>query len=302
MARLPFVDTHVHFYDLRAPQLRYDWLAPGGDPGETELVGDYGAIRAEHYRAEDFLAETRFRNVEKVVHVQAAIGIEDPVQETRWLQAFADRVGAPHGIVAYVDLAAEDAAEQLDRHRAFPSFRGVRDPRCDDYLTDDAWRRGCALLDGLVLCDDPFVEQMGAARGLAEALPGVTFCVDHAAYPGFGGIPRSADRADFDAWRAGLRELAGADNVVVKISGLGMSDHAWTVDSIRPWALACIEAFGTERAFFGTNWPLDRLYSSYGDVLDAYAEIVADFTDAEQRALFSGNAERVFKLGEAAPR
>ena len=75
-----------------------------------------------------------------------------------------------------------------------------------------------------------------------------------------------------------------------------MCDNAWTVDSFRPWVLACIEAFGTERTFFGTNWPVDRLYSSYGDVLDAYEEIIAGFSPAEQDALFSKNAERIFRI------
>jgi predicted TIM-barrel fold metal-dependent hydrolase len=84
--------------------------------------------------------------------------------------------------------------------------------------------------------------------------------------------------------------------VVVKISGLGQSDHRWTVDRLRPWVLECIDAFGTERAFFGTNWPVDRLYSSYGDVLDAYRAIIQDFTTQEQHALLHGNAERVFRL------
>jgi predicted TIM-barrel fold metal-dependent hydrolase len=75
-----------------------------------------------------------------------------------------------------------------------------------------------------------------------------------------------------------------------------MFDYAWTVDSIRPWVLGCIEAFGVERSFFGTNWPVDRLFSSYGDVVDAYAEIVSDFSEGEQRALFAGSANRVFGL------
>ena len=60
--------------------------------------------------------------------------------------------------------------------------------------------------------------------------------------------------------------------------------------------LTCLELWGAERSFFGSNWPVDRLFSSYGDVLEAYAELIADFTGAEQRALFNGNARRVFKL------
>lgn len=82
----------------------------------------------------------------------------------------------------------------------------------------------------------------------------------------------------------------------MKISGLGMADHEWTVDSLRPWVMACIEAFGVERCVFGTNWPVDRMYSSYGDVLDAYAEIIADLSASEQQALFTENAKRIFRV------
>jgi predicted TIM-barrel fold metal-dependent hydrolase len=93
-----------------------------------------------------------------------------------------------------------------------------------------------------------------------------------------------------------METVAGAPNAVCKISGLGMCDNRWTVDSLRPWVLTCIEAFGVERSFFGTNWPVDRLYSSYGDVVDAYAEIVAELTPAEQEAVFSANASRIFRI------
>lgn len=292
MARLPFTDTHVHFFDMREERLTYEWLAPGGDDDEAEVLGDYAAIRAERYWADDFQAEVRFQNVERVVHVQAALGVENPVEETRWLQAFSDRLGLPHGIVGYADLAAPDAREVIERHLEFPAFRGVRDLRYDDYLTNPAWERGFALLGehGLVCCDDPLLEQVPAAAELAARHPEVTLCLDHAL------VPRQRDREYFEVWREALRTLAAVPTTVIKISGLGMCDHRWTVDSLRPWVLACIEEFGVDRSFFGTNWPVDRLYSSYGDVLDAYAAIIADFGEDEQRALFSENANRIFRL------
>jgi predicted TIM-barrel fold metal-dependent hydrolase len=273
--------------------LRYDWLAPGGDDEETAVLGDYGAIRAERYWADDFIAETRFQDVARVIHVQAALGTDDPVQETVWLERFHDRLGVPHGIVAAADLAAPDAGATLERHlAASPRLRGIRDLRYDDYLERPRWEAGFALLGkhGLVCCDDPLLEHVPAAAALAARHPEVTFCVDHAL------VPRRRDRDYFALWRDALRTLAAVPSTVVKISGLGMTDHAWTVDSLRPWVLACIEAFGVERAFFGTNWPVDRLYSSYGDVLDAYAAIVAGFTKAEQDALFRRNADRIFRL------
>lgn len=290
MERLPFTDTHVHFHDMREASLRYDWLNPGLEP--DELLGDYAAIRSERYWPDDFLAETRFQNVERVVHVQAAIGTPDPVDETRWLQAFHDRLGVPHGAVAYADLADPRLAETLDRHGQYSILRGIRDFRYDDYLTNPAWERGFAQLGerGLVCCDDPPIAQAEDVRRIADAHPDTTFCLDHAYFP----HARGDDY--FEEWRAAIRVAASAPSTVIKVSGLGQADHAWTVDSLRPWVHACLDAFGVERTFFATNWPVDRLFSSYGDVLDAYAALVADLTADEQRALFSGNARRIFDV------
>ena len=120
MARLPFVDTHVHFFDLDDPSLRYSWLERE-TPYEDLGLGDYRAMRSQRYWADDFLAETRFANVLGAIHVQAATGIEDPVEETRWLQAFADRLGMPQGIVAYADLTDPGSRRAARAARRVPA-------------------------------------------------------------------------------------------------------------------------------------------------------------------------------------
>jgi len=284
--RPPFTETHVHFHDLRVPQLRYSWLE------EDDPDNDIGAIRSLRYWPDDFLAETRFQNVERIVHVQAALGTEDPVQETRWLQAHHDRLGVPHGAIAYADLAAGNLEDVLQGHLAFPIVRGIRDYRYDDYLTNPRWEAGFARLGelGLVCCDDPAVAEYGTAAEVAARNPATTLCIDHA------GLPMQRDDNSFAAWRAGMGLLAAQPNVVLKISGLGMGDNAWTVDSLRRWVLGGIEAFGVERCCFGTNWPVDRLYSSYGDVLEAYDALTAGLSAEERAALFSGNARRIFRV------
>jgi len=289
MARPPFVDTHVHFHDFSHPTLRWDWLLPeANDPD----LGDYGAIKARRYLPDDFVGETRFENVSAVVHVQAAIGSPDPVDETQWLEELAERTGIPQGIVAYADLAASDAEAVLARHAECPRLRGIRDLRYDDYLSDQAWARGFGLLErfGLVLCDDPHPAEMGLLADIAARHPGITVCIDHA------GFPKRRDDEYFREWREGMARLAGVESTVVKISGLGMADHRWTVESLRRWVLTCIELWGTERSFFGTNWPVDRIFSSYGDVLDAYDELTSDLGEGDRQALFNANASRVFRL------
>ncbi len=288
MARLPFVDTHVHYWDLKDPKLAYAWLQPDW---VHPILGDIDGLKVLKYMAPQFVAETRFQNVSKAVHVQAAIGIADPVEETRWLQEQADETGFPHGIVAHCDLAAPDAEETIERHLEHANMRGIRDFAAGTNLDNPDWLRGLALMQprNLVFCIDTVWEQMPEVARVADET-GVTICIDHA------GFPRERTADYLASWRRGMTAAATSEHVICKISGLGMCDNRWTVDSLRPWVLGCIDAFGVERCVMGTNWPVDRLYSSYGDVLDAYEEIIGDFSPAEQEALFSANAERIFRL------
>ncbi len=289
MAELAFVDTHFHLHDMKHPTLRYGWLEPDAVHG---FLPDTDPLKAQRYRIKDYIAEIRFANVPKAIHVQAAVNTPDPVDETEWLQAFADETGYPQGIVAECHLARPDAAAVLDRHMQFANVRGVRNFGEGNYLVDPAWRKGFAELGPrkLVYCLDTRIERAGDVLDLARTFPETTICVDHCA------IPMARDADYLKRWRAAIDTMAKASNVVMKVSGLGMNDPSWTVESIRPYVLGSIEAFGVDRIVFGTNWPVDRMYSSYPDVVNAYAEIISGYSQGEQVKMFSGNAERIFRI------
>lgn len=290
MADIPFVDTHVHFWDLERPELHYSWLQPGV---LHPVLGNIDEIKFPLFDGQRFQQEIADANVAKVVHVQAALGIADGVDETLWLQEQADATGLPHAIVAYTDLQDPDVERELDRHaEASPLLRGIRDFSEGDYLVNPAFERGFALLGKHdLVCDlDCLWQDMHKARDLAARHPDTTLVLDHAGFP----LERTPEY--FANWKRGIAALAEADNAVCKISGLGMGDNTWTVDSIRPWFEHCVEAFGVERCVLGTNWPVDRMYSDYDTVIDAYAQIVADYSRDEQVALFSANAERLFRI------
>jgi predicted TIM-barrel fold metal-dependent hydrolase len=293
MAELQIVDSHFHLWDRGIDGLAWHWLVPGTT---HPLLGDIGPLQSREYQVEDYLAEACPHGVKQAVHVQAAIGSEDPVRETDWLQDLADTTGFPHGIVGHADLRDPDVEGVLERHAAYPNMRGIRDFSSGDYLVEDAWHRGFALLEKYGLsCDlDCTWERMAQARELADRFGSTQIVIDHA------GLPEDRTEEYYTNWWAGMAALAGADNVMCKISGLGMGDHMaggrWTVDSIRPYVHGCLEMFGVERCLFGSNWPVDSLFSEYGPMLDAFMEITAELTDSERAALFQHNATRVYRL------
>ena len=138
---IPFIDAHHHLWDLSMP---YQWLARE-DPAEAELLGDYAPIRRS-YLMEDYLADIAASNMVASVHIQADYSGADQAEETAWLQSVADKHGFPHGIVAYCNLAADDASEQLDRHCAHRNMRGIRTHTEGRSLLGKPFQRGIARL------------------------------------------------------------------------------------------------------------------------------------------------------------
>ena len=295
---IPTIDTHHHLWDLAAN--RYPWLT--GPPLQTH-IGPYDKIR-KNYLIEDYLADVRSQNVVKSVHVEAACDPSESVAETRWLQGVADTHGFPHGIVAHVNLASPDARSALERHCAYRNVRGVRmmmkkhgelvrDMASEDSpMTDPAWRRNFALLGEFHLSFDLQAPPplMGEAATLAAAFPNIQIMLTHA------GLPLDRSDEGLAAWRRGMALLADRPNVAVKISGLPMTDWHWTTDSLRPIVLQTIELFGVQRAMFGSNFPVDKLFSDFDTLFNAYRAIIAHFTPEEQRKLFHDNAETFYRL------
>ena len=288
--RPPFVDTHVHFHDMTQTHMRWVWLEPGW---VHPILGDIGALQSQRYTAEDFIATTRFQNVAKSVHIQAALGSEDPVDETIWLQAAFERTGVPSGFVVEVALDSPDARAVIERHlAASPNVRGVRHFGPPGYYTDPVWQKGFALLGthDLVCSLDSMPEVYADALELARSSPETTMCIDHT------GFPRERGDEYFAFWKRELTKVGQAENAIVKISGLGMGDPSWSPHSIAPLVEHCLEVYSANRCVVGSNWPVDRLYSSYDAVLAALRGSVSSLTRAEQEAVLHGNARSVYRL------
>ncbi len=110
------------------------------------------------------------------------------------------------------------------------------------------------------------------------------------------GMPVDRDSAGLTQWREGMRRLAGESNVSVKISGLGITDWQWNEASIRAFVLETIDIFGVSRCMFASNFPVDKLYSSFDHLYGSFRRIVSDFPEDERRKLFAENAAAIYRL------
>jgi glyoxylase-like metal-dependent hydrolase (beta-lactamase superfamily II) len=90
--------------------------------------------------------------------------------------------------------------------------------------------------------------------------------------------------------------LAAQPQISIKISCLGITDRAWTPETIRPIVLECIDIFGTERAMFASDFPVERVHGSFDAFYSAFDAITADFSADERDRLFAANVEAIYRI------
>jgi predicted TIM-barrel fold metal-dependent hydrolase len=131
---------------------------------------------------------------------------------------------------------------------------------------------------------------MADAAGLAEACPNVTLILQHA------GMLEDLSPQGRESWRSGMAKLAKYPNVVSKLSGLGTFIHRNDAAHIADVLNQTVALFGAERCLFGSNFPVEKLWTTYRDLVDAYRAAAASLRPEQRDALFSGTATRVYRL------
>ena len=295
----PIIDAHHHLWDLGLN--RHPWLSPVAS-GRSGL-GALDPIR-RNYLAADYRCDARNHDVVATVHIEASWQADDCVGETRWLETLDKPGGVATRYVAHVPLGSPRAQALLEEQAAFERVVGIRDilswdpdparrfAARDGIMNEPAWREGLAGLKRHGMSFDlmVFARQLPDAARLAAHFPDQQLVLNHC------GSPIDRDEAGMDAWRSGLSLLARQPNVAIKISDLVAYDHHWTLESLRPVVMHCIDCFGPHRAMFASDFPVAGLHASFDEVYGSFKTIVRDLTLEEQHALFYGTAKRIYRL------
>ena len=293
---IPIVDGHHHIWR----QADLPWLI---GPMQPRIFGPYEPIRRDYPIAE-YLADIAGSDVVKSVYVQTNWTRERYEDEAAWVQRTAQATGWPHAIVAYADFSVDDVRPQFDRLSRYPLVRGVRmqlhwheNPLYrfaarPDLPADPTIQRNIRRLADYGWSFDlqVFAPQMPNAAGLAEACPNVTFVLQHA------GMLEDLSLAGRSEWRAGMVRLAACRNVVSKLSGLGTFLHRNDPDHIAEVVRETVSIFGADRCFFGSNFPIEKLWASYAELVGAYRAAAEALRPEEQRAILHDTAMRVYGI------
>jgi L-fuconolactonase len=282
------VDSHQHFWD--PDSVEYPWLVPA-----------YGPI----YRAfepDELEPQLVAAGIDRTVLVQSANSYADTEAMLAHAAAY-DWIGAVVGWVPLMDPAA--AAAKLDaEYLANPRFRGIRHLNHEE--ADPDWLVRPAVIEGLKVLEERGLVfevvavhplHLGHVPALARACPGLAIVIDHLAKPP---IASGVD----DDWRRDLRAAAAHPNVHAKVSGLNTAAdwEGWSADDLVPAIGFAIEAFGSHRLMFGSDWPVAILAGDYAKV---WAETnraldILGVTGADRAAILGANAATLYSIEGAA--
>lgn len=290
------IDAHHHIWRLQD----LAWL---NGPTQPRIFGNYDNIKQD-YLAEDFIADVKPEGVVGSVYIQVNWPAGQEVEEARWVQEVTDALNWPCAIIGYVDFGTETCAETLKALSQYPALRGIRQQLHwhenplykfasePDVMMNADWQRNFALLQEYDWSFElqVFASQMKHAAEFAEKFSGTPMILQHC------GMPEDSSSEGMALWLDGMKRLADVSNIYCKFSGLGTFIHENSESFIGEITGQCLELFGAERCIFGSNYPIEKIWTPYRNIIQAYRKNLWGLPQVEQDLIFFANAQSVYKL------
>ena len=315
---LPIIDAHFHLIHRPVTYMAADYIADA-NAGHNIVASVYVETRVfERQHGPEALrpvGEVEFANG---IGAMTATGVYCRCNVAAGIVGHVDmRLGS--GVAACLDRCMTAAPDrfrgvrqlllEFDETKEFPTVIGSRPPT--GIMESAGFFPALRELEKRALPFDVsvFHYQLPDIARVADAMPGVTFVVNHCGIAA--GFKLSApERVEvFRAWAANMRQIAERPNVVCKIGGLGMPHWGFDFESRpgevgfadlaevwRPYVETTIEAFGPDRCMMESNFPPDGRSCGFVPLWNALKHITCDASPEERTAMFSGTAKRVYRL------
>jgi L-fuconolactonase len=273
------IDAHQHFWHF--------------DPVRDSWINEEMKSIQRDFLPPDLLPLLRDNGFDGCVAVQA----NQSESETGFLAALAADNEFIFGVVGWIDLRAADISERLAKYKAYPVVKGFRHvlqgEAQRDFMLRPDFKRGIAALRQYDFLYDilVFPDQLNYSAELVAAFPDQPFVIDHLAKPGI-------KKGEIEGWKSDIEKIASYPNVYCKISGMVTEADwsGWKQSDFVPYMDVVVNAFGTNRIMFGSDWPVCQVAATYKEVAGIVKEYFSSFSQAEQDRFFGGNATSFYHL------
>ncbi|MDO6808066.1 amidohydrolase family protein [Zobellia galactanivorans] len=273
------IDSHQHFWNYEA--VKHSWI-------DDEM----SSIRKD-FLPEDLKKVYQENGIDGCVAVQA----DQTLEETDFLLELAKQNDFIKGVVGWADLRSGHIDSVLEKYSSEQFLKGwrhvVQGEADHNFLLRPNFLRGISLLEKYGYTYDilVFPHQLGAVLEFVRKFPNQRFVIDHIAKPyikdGF-----------YDGWASLMKEIGKQENVCCKLSGMitEADYNSWTPEQLHPYMHLVLEAFGSERVMFGSDWPVCLVAGNYGQVKGVVTDFISTLGKEDQQMIMGANAEAFYNL------
>jgi len=290
------VDAHHHIWRLSD----LAWLS---GPTQPRIFGDYGAIKRD-YPVQEFIDDVAPEGVVGSVYIQVNWPEEQEIEEVAWVQKIAEQSDWPHAIIGYVDFLSDNAGATLKSLNRFSLMRGIRQQlhwhenplykfaAAPDIMNNTKWRNNFSLLQDYDWSFElqVFASQMKDAAKFASDFSSTPMVLQHC------GMPEDTSSNGMAIWLEGMQRLADQPNIHCKFSGLGTFIHQNSESFIGDIVGQCLELFEPNRCIYGSNFPIEKIWTTYTNMIEGYKKNLGSLTQENQNLIFYANAVKLYKM------
>ena len=273
------IDSHQHFWKYEP--VKHSWIDD-----------DMSVIRRD-FLPSDLAKVYQENGIDGCVAVQA----DQTLEETDFLIDLASINNFIKGIVGWVDLRAENIENVLEKYstdKIVKGFRHVVQGEADhNFLLRPNFSRGISLLEKHNFTYDilVFPHQLGSVLEFVKKFPHQKFVIDHIAKP-------YIKDGYFEGWATMMTAIGKHENVSCKMSGMVTEAdfNIWTPEQIHPYMDTVLEAFGSKRILFGSDWPVCLVAGNYSKIKKLTTDFISQLSKIEQNSIMGNNAIEFYNL------
>ena len=272
------IDSHHHFWHY--DPARHSWI-----------TDDMKAIRRD-FLPGDLRPLLSQNNIDGSVVVQ----VEETEDETLSLLSMANQHDFIKGVVGWIHLQNPDLESRMEYFSTLKKLKGFRhivQGEKPGFLLQTSFIKGVQALSRHHFTYDLLIHhnQLEEALVFVEQVPETKIVIDHLAKP-------SIATHDRKEWEKRMLMMAGHPNIYCKVSGMVTEARwpGWKYDDFVPYLDGVVNAFGTGRLMYGSDWPVCLVAASYEAQLSIVQKYFETFSAQEKERILGGNAERFYNL------
>jgi L-fuconolactonase len=273
------IDAHQHFWNY--------------DPVRDNWITNEMSVIRKDFLPEDLQPILEENGFDGCIVVQ----VDQSEKETHFLLELANKKDCIKGVVGWVDLQSENIEERLAYFKAFEKLKGFRHilqgEKDRAYMLKPGFTRGINALKQFNYTYDIliFPDQLQHTKKFVESFPDQKFVIDHLAKP-------YIKDKKIAGWKEDIQQVAQYKNVYCKISGMVTEAgwQSWEEKDFIPYMDVVVNAFGSDRIMYGSDWPVCLLAAGYNEVVSIVKNYFSSFTQNEQDNFFGQNAIKFYNL------